>query len=285
MSTRLKLLGVTHLILGCAPLALRSLQIDLPWLALVFVLRSLSTAPLLLLGMWLVLGRNPLRYICATVAPIIYGLVQILALPSLPALSTPDRVFIYGALQVLSAYMVVALTSIPFVVFRRLIGQVILAENVGGEPKRHGQYSLRYALLLIALFGLVAALVRIAITDQTQGGSRLTALCVLMLITLFVGSVAAVWATLSPGKPALHILAALILTAVLGAAISGGNELNMQLRSRSNLGGWQWWLFAINLTSILAIDVVLIVSLLVVRFSGFRLVPNSSDDAAMELSA
>ncbi len=268
---RIRLLLVVHLIVGIAPVGMFLIQYSnwmFPWM---WALSALSIAQLMLLSFWAGMATTKgairlLGALCGTAYVTTWYEVAPLLSPNYSGL---EQSFATSFLVEFSSDIaVVLLFAGAFMLIRRSgtkLRRLSLSES-HATPARV-QYSILNLLVILSISSVVFGLTRSARTAETSTAGfvdwQSLAGIGLMLIVFLVNVVCAAWAALSPGGIRLRIVLVLFVAVLLGIAFSvaSGNDSG------------SWWIFVCaSLIPVLSTAIV-ILTLLVVRSCGYRLLP------------
>jgi len=211
-----------------------------------------------LLGMWLGLGASPRRH------RLVGGLLVVVYLGALtagfvPARYFPARHFYNYFLPVLVPSAAVALLARGV---RRWFAQVVLVTEAS-SPIPGLQFSIRLMLIATAVVAVVLGL-----KPGKVEPSLLTTIVVYMVFGLCMGSVvlASLWAALAPGHPAPRIAVVLLFAGFIGVMpfYYVGLSRSAQLTAAA--------------VSSITQALIVVASLLVIRWQGFRLVAHGRLD-------
>ena len=268
---RLRALVITHLALGVLPVAGFLVPPGNRYLALKWALIAVGFGQLMVLSFWVGMStvKGVLRLVgalCGTA----YVVAGLLLAESLSPYSTgPTRLTEYVTLYVglFSVYsLVVFLLAGVFWLIRRSSTELRLVADPNGlvAPARF-QYSVLHILIVMAFVSVVLGLVRSArVADVPNAWHNVDAL---MIITFFVNSICAAFAALGTGQIRLRIALVLTVALLLGIALSLAGRFD-----RTDM--FLWWMAPPVLMTVLSTAIVL-GSLLVVRSSGYRLIPKA----------
>ncbi len=267
---RLKWLIVVHVALGACLMAGRLIPPDIRFLPLLWALFSVPIAQLMLLSFWAGLGGGRgMRRLLGTLLGVAY----------LTAWRTVYQMFLQNSggttfldLFVMTYAMYLGCTVFfagVFLGIRRWKAELRQVPEVAtATPPARFQYSLLSLLLIITVASVIfseISSIRTARGDGDPGAGMFVGMLLFLTIGL-VNLLCAVWAALGVGHVGLRVSLVLLVALMLGIAQS----LAM---SHDRIAIW------LPLASAFAMAVVptavVVVSLLVVRSCGYRLVPKS----------
>ena len=271
---KLRLLLAVHLIIGIAPAATHLIPPSILLLPAVWALAALSVAQLMLLSFWVGMAptkgtKRLLGALCGTAYVSIWPVV---AQCFLPEGNGQERSLITSYLVMLSSYgALIVLFAGAFILIRRRGTnlQRLSASDLQVTLPRV-QYSIHQLLVIMSISCVVLALVKNARSGATSSAGfdewQFVAAVGLMLIVFLVNVVCAAWAALSLGETHLRIALVSVVAVLLGIAFSVAAGHHREA----------WWLFVFGSLIPLLSTAIVILSLLVVRSCGYRLVPKDS---------
>ena len=265
----LRWLIAAHLALAVVPAVTGLAPAPLP---LTWTTASVSIGQLMLLSFWAGMGTSKGSYrLFGTVCGVAYS--QFWRVPGASLGPHSHAAPIRNILASLAAhYGVVLLLAGVFLLFRRMGTELRRAgsEEAAVGPARL-QYSILHVLLIISVVAVVLGLVQTVRRPQdapvTTG--QVVALLALVIVVVLVNLVCTAWAALGTGPIRLRVSLVLIVAVLLGIAMplaTGIDEL-----------GWRLFV-AQGLVTVLS-TVIVLVSLLVVRSCGYRLIPKATTPA------
>jgi hypothetical protein len=265
MSTRLKLLVAAHLIVGVAPSAM-FLGTESWFLPLIWALGGLSLGQLMLVSFWVGMGTSARwrRLLGATLALIYFATWSTVALSLAPIDEMPSYAENFS-MQLLQGGLLLGTFAAIFAAVRRWYMELRLVADPEPVYRRRQQFTIFHLLVITSVAAVVLALARER-GVASDGTAQILMATVLMLVLLGVNVVASVWAALSPGILWSRIMLALVAAALLGMAFA------MRILFAKPLGGARAWLFVAQSLTFMVPSLVVILSLLVVRSCGYRLV-------------
>jgi MFS family permease len=269
-SVRMPLLALVavHLVLCTTPL-LAAFIPGSPWmLPLVWTTAVPGLGALMTLSFWLGMGGGGLvfRFVGAVVGVGYIAVWSALGswLPQRPAAWTMASMFEQFAAQVGMPALIVGTFGLGFLIARRWWS--LQWQAAPRDVRRHGwrQYSLLSMLVLITVIALVLMFVRFSRAEGNRSPDtwRWVVISVVGCGIYFVNTVLAAHAALGSRPLVPRILAALVIAALLGVAMSFAARHDQ----------FAWWFVASFSFSMALPTLIVIGSLLVVRRYGYRLV-------------
>jgi hypothetical protein len=267
---KIQLLVVALLILCAAPmLELLVLADSGYWLQINWALSSTTIASLLLLSFWVGLGPQ------AIFKRLLGGILGGMYASFWPGLAMTIR-FSSNAdgislaweehfTTILTGLFIVALFGTAFMVLRRWFRLAPSPPQLDVGTGRT-QFSVLSVLLVMSATAAIMALVRLSRESMDRMESNAVVLDILELSTFFANTVGAVFAALGSQAVKRNCSLSLATSFLLGIALSVGTGADQSA----------WWLIAGGVLLGTVPTAIVIVSLLVVRSAGYRLVPNSS---------
>lgn len=274
---RLRGLVVAHLFLGIAQLGTAWLPIAGGWF-MPAMWDAVSLAQLTLLSFWVGMGGNSIilralgllvgsTYI--TIWPITANVVSL-------QIVHHDLRFLVGEFLVKfsASAAFVSLLSGGFVLWRRKCTKLVrLSESSANAADLRVRYSILHLLIIISTCSLLLSLMRIArpsnVTNTENDIMSLPALATLVFFGHVINSICAAWASLSLNSPWPRIALAIVVALLLGAvqSFSSGHD------------AISWWMVLSTCLIPVLSTAIVIVSLLVVRSCGYRLMPKDLPQA------
>jgi hypothetical protein len=270
VATTLKRLVAVHLAIGLIPAASCLVRPDLRFLPLLWAMSTLTLGQLMLLSFWAGMGTSKgSRRLLGSLLGVAYVAAWPVVGKSLSPYS-PRSPGIGAYLVMFSSQSaaVFLVAGVFFLIRRRSTELRHLCGPESFPPPARFQYSILHLLLITSVVAVVLGLARGARPADTSVDVPLTdwrivALIALVIVTFLVNSLCAAWAALGIGRIRLRVALVLLVAAMLGFALS--------LAARHDL--LAWWLFAAMMLITVLPTAIVIVSLLVVRSCGYRLVP------------
>lgn len=266
---------VAQLLLGIAPLASYSLPQHTGWMVQsMWALSAISFAQLMLLSFWVGMGNN------AGIVRALGGFAGIAYISIWPVASPYVSPHFEG--QLLPPFAKELFTQFAtYAGFALLLSGCFLLLRWKGTQLTHlsklnstvapprVNYSIFHLLILMSTCAFVLGLTRAAHpTDETSTGSTTlsyAALLILALLGMVINSMGAAWASLSLNSPWSRLALVSAIALLLGIAFA--------VSTRLYATSWRIFIPA-SLIPVLSTATV-VVTLLVVRSFGYRLVPNT----------
>ena len=276
VARRLRLLVGAHLFVGAAPLLSLLVPLEVRFLPLIWATASVSLAQLMLLAFWVGMGtsRGMVR-----VAGGLMGSAYVATWPALISIlsphsqETPWREVVAWLLRAVGAncLMVLLFAGIFFLMRRWFTELRRVPDPAGPRPAARFQFSILHLLVIASIVAIVLGLMRSARPAGMDAAAPRTswevvAAGVLMVVVFVVNAVCAVRAPLAVGPIGIRIFLVLLVAILLGAAL--GLVLHYDLLT--------WWQLLFDVLALAVPTVVVVVSLLVVRRCGYRLVPKGT---------
>jgi len=276
-SSKLYALVAVHVVLAIAPLG-EALVPSGKWtLPLLWSLASIPLSQLMLLSAWLGMTRgNTIRRIVIAVLATLYiafwpslgeflRLAEVFRRP-LPSINLQFTWIMLLFLASLSAVMMGA---------RRFVGTIHFASRSDARcGELHSQYSLIALLAVTTATALILGLVR---GSRTGGVDGVTIAQYLLAVVVFVVNIlATIWATLGAGHVVRRIAAVYCVSLMLGLSWANGAGYSLDTKP--------WWLFPLSSLILIVPTTIVVVTLLVIRSLGYRLLPQQELESA-EISA
>ena len=272
MPTKLRVLVAVHLVLTASQLALlyQMLWVSSVWMMpLIWGAHSMIVGQAMLLAFWAGLGTcGRTRRIAGTVAGIVYlafwsSAPLLISLWIVPKISWTDWLRQFG-IQLGQHGVFVLILSAVFLVMRRWFAKLdCLADPIEPPEKSRYQFSIQHLLVITTMTALFLASRR----DKIEGlDLRLMIITTVLMIGVFlVNALYAVRMTLRRGPIRGRLFLVFLVAALLGVGLS----------LISGLSQLSWWLAASFALAMTVPTLVIVLSLLVVRSCGYRLVPIS----------
>lgn len=265
---RLRLLVLAHLLISPAPAVAFLAPADIRYLPVIWLGSSVLLAQLMLLAVWLGLGRCELHWRLIATALGCAWLTTWACLPQIATQATAERWHLLFGMSLGS----VAVWAGVFFAVRRFKADLQIATPGRQVPvETRWQFSILHLLIVTAVVAIVLGLAQGAEAGRqdSEGWGNLVA-SALMIVTFLINLYCAVWATLGEARIGWRLGLVVLVAVLLGVAIS--------LPSGIQLLGW--WLFAAMVVVMTAPTLIVAASLLVVRSCGYRLVPSGGDTRA-----
>jgi cytochrome bd-type quinol oxidase subunit 2 len=171
------------------------------------------------------------------------------------------------AMLIQVAGMTLLWTGVFFTMRRWFRLQPISPDQHFVHESRYFQFSILHLLILTSLVSLIIGLIRGARSSTADSHWSEWVLMVLFVVVFATNAVCVAWATLSVHGHRLKISAVMLISLLLGGAMSAG-----MYRHFPNERALPLWAHCALLLGTLEVTLVLVVSLLVVRSCGYRLV-------------
>jgi hypothetical protein len=263
---RMRWLIGTHAVLAMAPLLGTSFRTDMRMLPLIWTLISLPFGGLMSLSVWVGMGRTRLLWRIAI------GLTVSFYLAIWPyfnesASSSESMRTDQWIIRYLEAVAPFSILLFLFSGVFMLIGLRFKLAHVGRDampPHRQGfQFSMLQIMVVMSIVALVLSLVRA--TRESHGGVNSTwdwlVVNAFVFVMFIVNTACAAFAALSPGNVKWNVGMVLVVSIVLGIATA------IAMRNDD-----MPWLFAGSMLIAFVPTVTALISLLVVRSCGWRLI-------------
>jgi hypothetical protein len=270
MLTKLRVLVAVHLVLTASQLAIiyQMLQVTSIWMMpLIWGAHSVIVGQAILLAFWAGLGTSGrARRIAGTVAGIVYLALWssspiLISLWIVPKVSWWDWLRQF-AIQLGQHGVFVLILSAVVLVMRRWFAKLdCMADPIELSEKPRFQFSIQHLLVITTMTALFLASRR----DKIEGlDLRLMIITTVLMIGVFlVNALYAVRMTLRRGPIGRRLFLVFVVAALLGIGLS----------LISGLSQVSWWLAASFALAMTVPTLVIVLSLLVVRACGYRLVP------------
>lgn len=273
--SRIKWLIVVQMIVGISPIASLLLPHSM-WIWIIpslYAFMGLSIAQLMLLSLWVVNGSNKWN---VRLSGALGGTAYVTIWPALGQQMSRynESSFIVTFLFNLAYYAPFVLLSLgAFIVMQRKgIKLVHTSDVIGQVAPLHLKYSTLHLLVIMSICSLVLGLVKVSQADEQTAGFNMLAVAsvyVLMWVVFLINSICAAWAALYLNSPWSRITIAIGISATLGTAVA--RPLGIDSLPLWNVIALHRVMTCSLFTMVFTI--VVIVSLLVVRSCGYRLVP------------
>ncbi|HUY33813.1 MAG TPA: hypothetical protein VMV69_13775 [Pirellulales bacterium] len=271
---KLRRLVTLHLLLSVVP-ATGSLVVppEMRFISLRWALASVFLGQLMLLSFWGGMGTS--RGI-RRLAGALLGCAYLAIWPTLASMfrpstaETPPTHWIIEFLTVFGqeCIVVVPLTG-AFLAMRKWFSELrLVPDSEDSSAPARVQYSILSVLVVTAVIAVVLGLLRRARSGELIGNSdwRMAAANILGIVIYLIDTLCAAWAALGTGRVGPRVFLVCLVASLLGVVLSFAAQLDM-------LG---WWLIPCLALDLLIAIAVVVVSLLVVRSCGYRLVPKTT---------
>lgn len=265
MAPKLKLLVAIHVVLAILPAGAFLVPNDIVFIPLLWAMVSVMYAQLMLLAVWLGLGTSKwtVRMASAVLAVAYLTIWLFVGFSIRPDTTAPSYFRLFASFCGL-----ILIIAGVFLLLRRKHGEIrdITGQQVSSRPR--SQFSILQLLLVTAVVAVLLALIRAATADRSGTEFSGLASSVLAFVVFLVTTLIAPWAVLSMGPVRSRVVILLLVALLLGIALALVSlPFNLTIVSRV----WTWYFLA----ECLILDfltVIVIVSLLVVRSCGYRLI-------------
>ena len=259
-------LVVGHVVLSAAPLLSMVVPPELMYMPIVWALFSVPIGSLMTLSVWVGLGSARIsRRLLAAVAATLYvamtfSIVQMIS----DRMTILDSLKMYSIITVAYLILVLLIGGMFGLLGRRF--ELRLVEPHDGLPGQDRlQFSVLNVLVIMSIVALVLTLLRASrsdVSDVAGEGFHWTASDSLAFVVFLLNTLVAAYAALWPGGLKRNVGLVMVVAVLFGLvlAIASGNYQT------------SWWLFVGSTLIAILPTVVEIVSLLVVRSCGYRLV-------------
>lgn len=269
MSDRLKVLLAVHLVLGISPAAMFLYQGGPLMLPLIWSLSSIPLGQVMLLAIWAGLGASTTaRRWMGTLAGVAY-------LATWPSLAPVFSHYTEGAfatvfVRCIAVYATLALLLTGmFLLVRRQLAELVRADDPELLPQHRLQFSILHVLIVTSVFAIILGLARTSTRADVAGTWSSAVAYTMMIVVYGTNLVMTAWAALSPGRPHWRLAVAFAVAIVLGMIISYTALYRLPTPES------QLWLFCMQTICFAIPPLIVAASLLVVRSTGYRLVPKS----------
>lgn len=274
---RLRALVAVHLALTVSPLVVQfatstfaSESIPTFCLPVIFAADSVLVGQLMLLAFWAGLGTSGREYrITGTVAGTSYVALwwaspRMLALWISPNPSGTAAIGEYGQ-ELLQCGLLVLITAGVFLIMRRWFVHLERVIDVDERPKSYRyQFSIQHLLVITTVTAIFMAASRGGVWGSEDQWKLILAI-LLFVGTLVANAFYAVRGTLSRGPIRWRLFLVFVVSLLLGIGIT----------LMSGFATISWWLGALMALTLVVPTLVIVLSMLVVRSCGYRLIPNS----------
>jgi hypothetical protein len=270
MPLKIKLLLAVHLAVGIAPAAM-FFGGDLRWLPLMWALGGLSLGQLMLLAFWGGMGTTSAG---RRLLGMVLGGVYLALWPTVGMILSPyteGSIAMFFMRSVAMNYAALVIFAGIFLLIRGRFVELRLVEHPQVFRQGRYQFSVLGLLLVTSLIAVVLGLTRAATAAEAAVWHELAA--TLLAIGAFIANMlAAPWAALMPGPVRLRVALALVIALLLGLALAFAANFRLPFPE------WRTWLITGQTLAFALPSLVVILSLLVVRWCGYRLVPRTRSE-------
>lgn len=271
--SRIRWLVAVHLVLAAAPLLILLVPTTnsyfMYFIPLMWVLISIPFGSMLTASIWIGLGkaRWPWRLFFGLLACFYVAIWFDLYEPSTSSGSRHFADYLMNYLETVTGLCSMVLPAgCAFMIVARWFELKVSDQST--PPAKSGiRFSLLQILLLMSAVAIVLSLMHAVRSSagneqRPESTAHEVADYAFLIVIEFINSALAVGAALKPGKFVGRVAMVLLVSFVLGAAIA----LGMGQDEAS------WWLFACSMLIAIVPTLVVVLSLLVVRSCGYRLV-------------
>jgi hypothetical protein len=258
MPPQLITLVAIHLVLALLPFCYGWVPPHVRYMPIIWLIGSITVAQTMLLGFWLGMGTNPWRWrVIGTILGCAY-----LGLP----------MFGGAPLQSLMYAVIVLLLGSMFLVMRRWwVLQKLTTNTIFPAVPSGFQFSIFHLLVLTSVAALVLALARSArLAGPPDSAWFGVFMWGLMLSTFAINAVSSVLATLAVHACRPKLIATFMVSLFLGMALC-----LVMSRPVTGAPALPWWISLGGLYITTCLTLIIVLTLLVVRSSGYRLIPRS----------
>jgi hypothetical protein len=268
MPGRIKLLLAIHLVLGIAPAAMFLHPGDLRWIPLTWALSGIAVGQLMLVGVWAGLGAatGVQRWLGIAV-----GTIYLSVWPTIGIAFVAPREEIVATLVLqigINASLLLLSTGVFLFVCRRWAELLLVRDSALFAEGRY-QFSVLQILIAITCLAMLLGLARASTGADPEGMWIVGLMDILVLVAYTVNLALAVWAALTLGRARWRVAVVIAVAVLLGMIISYAALFRLTQQN------WWLWLFATQSLALAIPPVIVVLSLLVVRSAGYRLVPKS----------
>ena len=273
---RMRWLIAAHLVLAAAPVlqfVFLGSEFMIVWL---WVLTTLPFGSAMTLSVWTGLGRASIgwRLLTSAVATAYLGLWYAIGTAILNP-QWPDTSSLLGTYG--TALVPFALAFVLFGAMFLLLGrfyQIVRAESIESQPAPTGvRFSMLHVLALMSIIAVILSLVRMMRDARPMEETSVitwTAEDTLAAIVFPLNAVCATYAALWPSNVKRNVGLVLIVMVLLGLVIAFSTRNDESV----------WWQFVASIFIGIVPTFVQLVSLLIVRSCGYRLVRHNTTSAA-----
>ncbi len=282
---RIRWLVAAHLVLAAAPLLGLLVPVSMGTLPLLWALIALPLGGLLTLSVWIGLGRTRLLWRAAVgMAASFYMSVWPFIQESV-GMHDPAGIAIYrNANDWIIGYLEAV---VPFSILLFLFGglfmliglrfRLVMVKPDAAPPCRARlQFSMLHIMVVMSVVAIVLSLLRA--TRQARGSESTwdsLMMNAFMFVIFFVNTACAAFAALGPGKVRRNIGLVVFVSILLGIALAVAMHQDETV----------WWLFVGSMSLAIIPTATVLVSLLVVRSCGYRLIRRGDTDEAVTLGS
>jgi len=274
--SRIRWLIFAHAVIGAAPLLGLGIQFSMQMLPLLWILTSLPLGSAMTLSIWLGLGRTRLLWRAGI------GLAAIFYLSAFSFIADftqgpPDQPISEQVMAYLSAtgeigILLFMLSGTFWLIGRRFEFARMNSDRIAGRG-RLLQFSVRQVLVVMSSISVVLSLFRAAraATGHEPSAWETIAIYSFLFVTFLITTACVAFAALGAGEVKRNVAMVVVVAILLGVAtaIAMQNQIS------------NWWIFGGSMLIVITPMIVVLVSMLVVRSCGFRLVPRVRDAVSL----
>ncbi len=270
--SRIRWLVGAHLVLAAAPLLGLLMQLDMRTLPILWALIALPLGGLLTLSVWIGLGQTRLLRRVAiglaasfylSVWPFIQEAVQMHDSAGMAIYKSASDWFM-GYLEAVAPFAIILFLFGGTFMLIGLRFKLALAEpGTAALRNERLQFSMLQIMVVMSVVAVILSLLR---ATRKAGGGESTwdwfMMNAFMFVIFFVNTACAAFAALGTGKVKRNVGLVFAVSILLGVAVA--------IAMHNDLAGW--WLFVGSMTLAIVPTATALLSLLVVRSCGYRLV-------------
>jgi hypothetical protein len=265
--SRIRWLIVAHLVLAAAPLLGMRVGFDMQTLPLLWALSSLPLGGLMTLSVWIGIGRTRLLWrvaigLAATLYLSIFSFIVGVGTIT-ESLSITEWLMYYLALAMEMASLLFLLAA-TFMLIGRRFELALVEPEAGPAPSGQLQFSMFQIMVLMSAVAIVLSSLRLARDATGHESSTWETITIysFMFVAFFVNAACAAFATLGTGEVRRNVALVLAVSILLGVATA--------IAMHQDITGW--WLFVCSTFIMIIPTSMVLVSLLVIRSCGYRLI-------------
>ena len=232
----------------------------------IWALFSVSCGQLMLLSFWVGMGTSKTIW---RLLGALLGCPYVAAAPFLYLILSPDFAAERMSDQLIGVSLfcafVVLLLAGGFLLMRRWFCELRRIPDPAASARSRFQYSILHLLLFTSIVAVVVGLTRSARTAEALHTTGWQAMAgnLLLLVGLLVNSLCAARAPLGTERIGLPVFLVCVVAILFGVAVG------VALRWDRSV----WWVFPCTVLAVSLPTVIVVVSLLVVRSCGYRIIP------------
>jgi hypothetical protein len=265
MPRKIKLLVAGHLALGIAPVAM-FLGADLRWMPVTWAAGGISFGQVILLAFWAGLGTsNATTRLLGTLAGTLYLAVWPAVGIAISEYTQDSAIAVFAMYAVFFAAMLVMFWGV-FLLVRRRFAVLRRFDDPSILTVGRFQFSILNVLLVTSIVAVVLGAMRLGAGEDSTAWRPLAG--GLLAIGVEIANIVIVpWATLARGPVLWRSMLALAVALASGTAVSFTNVYKLPFAE------WRMWIFSTQALAFTVPPLVVLISLLVIRSCGYRLVP------------